>query len=214
MRRTIEVSVVSLLLAACASGRDAGEGFRGETEGHESSGSTGDVGDDGDDACPDLGCGCEHDCEDDCEKDCGDDCDKDCEDDCKDACQDACDDDEGCVRTQGYWKNHSGQSEGDENQSLWPLDEGVVLCGTSWIDWLWTEPEGDAWIILVRQWIAARLNVAAGAGASDEVTAALDEAEGMLAACVIGDEERELAIDLATTLDQYNNGNMGVAKCP
>ena len=43
------------------------------------------------------------------------------------------------------------------------MQEDDVLCGQSWYDILWTETNGNAWYILGHQWIAATLNVAAGA---------------------------------------------------
>jgi hypothetical protein len=202
MRRTIESSVIALVLGGCATGSDPEDaGFRGETEGHESSSSSsssssgGEEDDDG--PCDEDGCDDDGDDDDDCE----DDCDHDCG-------------DEGCVRTQGYWKNHSSQDGQHNNQTAWPIDESTPLCGSTWYDWLWVQPEGDAWIILVHQWIAASLNVAAGASVPADVQDALDTADGIVAACAVADEDRDTATELATILDEYNNGNAGVSSCP
>lgn len=63
-----------------------------------------------------------------------------------------------CPRGQGYWKNHA---------DAWPVDS-LVLGDTTFtkaqaIDVLRTPPQGDARLILAKQLIAAKLNLAAGA---------------------------------------------------
>jgi hypothetical protein len=120
----------------------------------------------------------------------------------------------GCVLTQGYWKNHNASSEHPHNQIAWPIAEDTALCDSTWLEILWTPPKGgNAWLILAHQWIAARLNVAAGASASAEVGAAIDEAGGMLEGCTIADGDRAHALELADMLDAYNNGSMGTDHC-
>jgi hypothetical protein len=119
----------------------------------------------------------------------------------------------GCVLTQGYWKNHNASAK-HHNQIAWPIAEDTALCDSTWLEILWTPPKGgNAWIILAHQWIAARLNVAAGASAPDEIGAAIDEAGGMLDACSIADGDRDHALELAGVLDDYNNGMMGIHHC-
>jgi hypothetical protein len=108
----------------------------------------------------------------------------------------------GCTLTQGYWKNHQP----------WPLvDPG--LCGQSWDDILHTPPKGDAWYILAHQWIAASLNVAAGAAVTPEVQAALDVAAGYLEDCSIDAGEKADALAYSGLLDDYNNGAIGPGHC-
>jgi uncharacterized membrane protein YgcG len=119
----------------------------------------------------------------------------------------------GCVRTQGYWKNHSALSEQPHNQIAWPISESTAICDSTWFDVLWTPPHGDAWIILAHQYIAASLNVAAGASAAADVQAALDEAGDMFDGCAIADGDRAHALELADMLDAYNNGTMGTDHC-
>jgi hypothetical protein len=112
------------------------------------------------------------------------------------------DDGDGCTLTQGYWKNHQP----------WPIiDPG--LCGQSWDDILHTPPKGDAWFIVAHQWIAASLNVAAGAAVTPEVQAALAAAELYLEDCSIDADEHADALAASELLDDYNNGAVGPGHC-
>ncbi len=95
----------------------------------------------------------------------------------------------------GYWMNHP---------DLWPVDPDSCLamtCGLAWIDILHTPADpGNAWKILAGHWITAVLNSLAGADVS-ELQDAMDAAEALLAGCEIDDDDRDLALDLATELD-------------
>jgi hypothetical protein len=122
------------------------------------------------------------------------------------------DGDDGCTLTQGYWKNHSDRESGHRNIA-WPIDEDTDLCGTTWLDNLGIAPQGNAFYILSHQYIAASLNVAAGAVAPPDVSAALDEAESLMADCQITDAERARAVELAGVLDDFNNGRTGPGHC-
>jgi hypothetical protein len=184
MRRAIECGVVFTLLLGCSNGLGDGDvARRGETETEGSSGESGESlsTSKGVTSHDDVG---------------------------------ECNDNGGglgCVRTQGYWKNHSVYAEHEHQRIPWPIDENTVLCEHSWYEWLWTAPEGDGWIILVHQYIAAQLNVAAGAEASSDMQGSLDEAGAVLEACVVADHAA--ATELADLLDGWNNGQMGVAPC-
>jgi hypothetical protein len=112
------------------------------------------------------------------------------------------DDDLGCTLSHGYWKNHP-----------WPDFEGEILCGQSWLEILWTPPQGDAWYILAHQWIGAMLNVAAGAQVIGDMDELLLDAELMLEACSIAGGLRPHAIVMADELDDFNNGLLGVPHC-
>lgn len=195
MRRVIEGCVISVLLIGCDNA-DSDAVFRGETESHGSSsgepqttGTSEDTG--GDD-----------------EEDSGD----------KEETGDLGEggetgETEGCTRTQGYWKNHSANETKPNRQIAWPIAEDTDLCGTSWYDWLHSPSHGDAFVILARQWIAASLNGAAGVTVPADVQTAIDDAGALLAGCSISDADRGTALDLATTLDDYNNGALGVEHC-
>lgn len=114
-----------------------------------------------------------------------------------------------CTHTRGYWQTH--HSEGVAQVVPWPLPEDAVLCGSTWIDILWTPPSGSSWGILAAQWIAASLNVASGADAPPAVVDALARGEAVLESCEVEDTADAMA--MADLLDRYNNGLEGVAHC-
>jgi hypothetical protein len=128
--------------------------------------------------------------------------------------EDTGDEHDGCVRTMGYWRNHSALATNPNQQIPWPISETTQLCGASWWTWLRTPPVGgNAWIILARQWIVAQLNDASSADVPQHIAEAMTAAEALLADCVITDAERAQAIELAELLDAYNNGLEGVDSC-
>ncbi len=113
---------------------------------------------------------------------------------------------DGCTRSQGYWKTHP---------KAWPLPTTTKLCGKTWLSILWDQPDGgDAWVNLAHQYIAAELNVAAGADDS-KIRKVLAAAEYLLKDNCYGlsAKERRKALDLKDILDAYNNGKVGPPKC-
>ena len=122
---------------------------------------------------------------------------------------------QGCTFTQGYWKNHNLYATQPSLQISWPISEDTVLCGKSWLTILNTQPQGDAWIILAHQWIAATLNVAAGASMPSDVQSALAQAQALLSSqCPpLPASGSATATTLSTLLDEYNNGVIGPGHC-
>jgi hypothetical protein len=113
---------------------------------------------------------------------------------------------EGCVLTQGYWKNHG-----------WPDEElkgeGFFGSGIEWLEMLKTPPKGDAYIILAHQYIAYILNQMSGAGVP---SGPAEDAEHYFSAYNPGEipkGERPEVTALAGLLDDYNNGLMGIPHC-
>jgi hypothetical protein len=117
-----------------------------------------------------------------------------------------------CTRTPGYWKNHP---------NAWPI-QNVVAGGVTYtqkqaIAQL-QEPKatGDATKILIFHLIAAKLNVAAGT-TSGTIAQTISAADAFLVANKLNSNptgaKRALAISLAATLDQYNNGLLGPQHC-
>lgn len=102
----------------------------------------------------------------------------------------------GCTLTLGYWKNHT---------SNWPSpyspNDAFFNSGKSWIQILNTPPKGSAYLILAHQYIAAALNVAAGASMPADVQTAFDNATNYFQNGGSGD-----LTGWATILDNYNNG--------
>jgi hypothetical protein len=118
---------------------------------------------------------------------------------------------EGCTYTIGYWKNHPYDWP-TEDLSLYSMHEAMMI--------LWTPSKGgNAYIILAHQYIGAELNVVNGTSIPDEVLEAWYAAQDLLVEYL--DEgkipkksaDRTLAIDLASILDDYNNGVIGPGHC-
>jgi RNA polymerase sigma factor (sigma-70 family) len=125
---------------------------------------------------------------------------------------------QGCVYGHGYWKNHP---------DLWPvsaLSLGDETCAATELLGLLDEPiHTDASLILARQLIAARLNLADGADDSTiapTIAAAdawLDDYAAQLPYDVAPDSPQgQEAVSLADTLEQYNEGTLpgGPLYCP
>ncbi|MDF1562791.1 MAG: hypothetical protein P1V51_07095 [Deltaproteobacteria bacterium] len=133
---------------------------------------------------------------------------------------------DGCTLTPGYWKTHSsiGPAPYDDTWAQLPSGADTLFYDTlSYYDALWTAPQGNAWYILVHAYIAAYLNTLNGASTTTEVRDALAQAEALLlnnspelVASLKGKRgqaERQVFIDLATLLDDYNNGFVGPGHC-
>jgi len=112
-----------------------------------------------------------------------------------------------CVepRTVGYWKTHP---------CMWPVDE-IEIGGVTYGKWaalliLWMPSLGDATIILAKQLIAAKLNIANGVCAPSLVTETIENADEFLVEYPLGSkpkgEARDYALELKDILDDFNNG--------
>ena len=83
-----------------------------------------------------------------------------------------------------------------------------------------TQPKnGNAYLQLAHQFIAASLNVNGGASGEASVDAALAGAAAYFAGAPAGipnpvDATRSQLLAWATTLDNYNNGIIGPGHCP
>jgi hypothetical protein len=127
---------------------------------------------------------------------------------------------DGCTRSHGYWKHHA-----------WPVEELVIgderYAHAELLSLLKAPTKGDGSIILARQLIAARLNVAAGADTTADVDQALLRADAWAAGhegrlpfglrAAPGDQANAAAFDEAVSLgalfDRYNNGEVGPGHC-
>jgi hypothetical protein len=127
---------------------------------------------------------------------------------------------EGCTYTQGYWKTHAeeGSKKYDETWDLLADGPDTAFFGTSmsWIAVFNTPPKGNPYFILAHQYMAAKLNVLAGA-ADGDVGADLTAAEAFFGAftptSTLTPETRAEIIALADDLDEYNNGLIGPGHC-
>lgn len=126
--------------------------------------------------------------------------------------------DTGCSLTPGYWKTHSayGPAPYDDTWDLVDEDAPFYMSGKSWYGALWTPPQGNAYWILARAYIAAYLNDLNGADTT-VIEAQLTQAHLLFVKYAPGDVTKgaikKLFTDLATILDNYNNGLIGPGHC-
>lgn len=131
----------------------------------------------------------------------------------------------GCTLTPGYWKTHSehGPAPYDDTWAMLPngADTIFFLSEQTYHEVLWTSPRrGNAYYILAHQYIAAELNVLNGAVIPGDVLDAWNEATGLFETYTPHDigsrqnrEVRARFIELASMLDDYNNGVTGPGHC-
>ena len=129
--------------------------------------------------------------------------------------------DEGCSLTQGYWKTHSkyGPAPYDATWALIGEDTPFFISGKTWYQVINQPPAGgNAYYILAHQYIAARLNIAAGTGSTAAVNAALAGANTFFGlytpSSTLSATVRAQAIAYAGTLADYNEGDIGPGHCP
>jgi hypothetical protein len=137
----------------------------------------------------------------------------------------------GCTLTPGYWKTHSalGPAPYDDTWAEVDFDhdgtfegsaETFFFSGKTYYQVLWTSSSGgNAYYILARAYIAARLNIEDGASTTTAVDTAM---AGALAyfhnaantgAVAPKGALRTQLLAWAYTLDQYNNGYIGPGHC-
>ncbi|MFN8579718.1 MAG: hypothetical protein U0163_01890 [Gemmatimonadaceae bacterium] len=130
----------------------------------------------------------------------------------------------GCTLTQGYWSTHSSKGPAPYDNrwlNIGPLGEDTQFfaSGKSWYTVFLTPPKkGNANYILAQQYMAAKLNILAGAATTPAVVAAVSGAEsyylGITNLDVLPvDPTRSQLIGWSTTLDSYNSGLIGPGHC-
>jgi hypothetical protein len=130
----------------------------------------------------------------------------------------------GCTLTPGYWKTHSqeGPAPYDDNwANLGPLQEDTpfFLSGKTYYEALWTAPAGNVYYILAHAYIAAQLNQLNGSSIPADVLTAFNTATGLFQtktpadAAALKGAAKATWVNLATTLDNYNNGITGPGHC-
>ncbi|MBN7138672.1 hypothetical protein A7A76_06055 [Lysobacter enzymogenes] len=125
----------------------------------------------------------------------------------------------GCTYTQGYWKTHSKYGPAPYDPTWAKIGEDTLFfsSGQTWISAFRTPPKGgNAYYILAHQYMAARLNVEAGATTPSQVASAIAQATawftGRSSAAPKG-PARDTAINLAGILGAYNEGTIGPGHC-
>lgn len=136
---------------------------------------------------------------------------------CAESCQPGEEPPSGCTYTMGYWKNH---------RDVWPTSSLILGDETygaaALLALLNRSPRGDESVILAHQLITAKLNILAGASdpsigptltAADAWLVTYADADGLLPFGKSSGWSRMQAIDLATVLDDFNNGRTGPGHC-
>jgi hypothetical protein len=134
---------------------------------------------------------------------------------------------QGCTLTQGYWKTHNDSFWGGApTDPTWDLigpdaEQTIFfLSGQSYFDVMWTSGGGNAYYILAKQYIAAQLNMLAGADGS-AITTQFNTATTLfntytpaqIGALKGSNALRQQFISLAGVLGQYNEGLIGPGHC-
>lgn len=125
----------------------------------------------------------------------------------------------GCTYTQGYWKTHSKYGPAPYDATWASIGEDTLFFGSgqSWYKVFWTPPKtGNAYYILAHQYMAARLNVDAGATAPSQVASAIAQATAWFtgrSTVAPKGPARDTAIALAGILGAYNEGSAGPGHC-
>jgi hypothetical protein len=127
---------------------------------------------------------------------------------------------QGCTLTQGYWKTHSkyGPAPYDSTWAVIGEDTLFFHSGYTWMNLFRTPPKGgNAYIQLAHQYMAARLNVEAGASTPSSVATALASATALFNAAggvnSLTSAQITQARQLAGILGSYNEGAVGPGHC-
>lgn len=130
-----------------------------------------------------------------------------------------------CTYTQGYWKTHGPIPTGN-NVYVWPQsvkDNGIML-GTvvytaDQLLQIFNKPAaGNGLIVLAHQLIAAKLNIANGAQAGQDVLADISAADALIGFLVVppvgaGSLSNSSVGSLTNRLTSFNEGDTGVLHC-
>jgi hypothetical protein len=125
----------------------------------------------------------------------------------------------GCTLTPGYWKTHSiyGPAPYDPTWALIGENTPFFSSGQSWYQVLWTAPKGNPYYQLSFHYIAARLNLLAGASSTPTVNDALASATAFFATTApsakLSKDKRADVLSWAETLALYNEGDLGPGHC-
>jgi len=131
----------------------------------------------------------------------------------------------GCTLTPGYWKTHSEYGPAPYDATWALLASGAntpfFLSGQTYYEVLWNgSGGGNAYYILAKAYIAAKLNFLNGAdptaaqAAFDQATVLFNTHTPDAVAGLKGKSPvRQMSISLAETLDNYNNGLIDPGHC-
>ena len=130
-----------------------------------------------------------------------------------------------CTYTQGYWKTHGPVPVGN-NEYVWPqsvkdngLKLGTVLYMSDQLLQVFNRPAaGNGLLVLSHQLIAAKLNIANGAQAGQDVLADIVAADALIGGRVVppvgtGTLTNSSVSALTNRLTSFNEGDLGVPHC-
>lgn len=131
-----------------------------------------------------------------------------------------------CTLTQGYWKTHSSYGPATPEDPTWTAgltfdgvqvggpDAPFFISGSTWYELFQISPRGSAYIQLAHQYMAAMLNLAAGAPEPLDVSSSLSGITAWLSSNTPDSYSGgKQAKSWASMLDNYNNGYDGVPHC-
>jgi hypothetical protein len=126
---------------------------------------------------------------------------------------------EGCTFTFGYWKTHTKYGPAKKADPTWdqigdPKAVQFFSSGMTYYGVLWTPVAGNPYFILAHQFIAAKLNLLAGAAPGDVATA-MTQAETLLTGLTLADAfaQRDELVRLGGLLAAFNEGETGPGHC-
>lgn len=128
---------------------------------------------------------------------------------------------EGCTRKAGYWKTHSKYGPANYDETWAEIDEDTPFfsSGYSWYEVTKIPPKGNPYFILSKQYVATQLNFLAGANPSD-ILSEFGQATTLLSTYspnydwkLDPDNVRVTFVNLAITLEDYNEGYIGPGIC-
>jgi hypothetical protein len=125
-----------------------------------------------------------------------------------------------CALTQGYWKNHESQWPAPYSPTAQWLNSTHKVNGVTWDGLMgMSVAGGNSYMQLAHQWIAATLNLGGAIPSNPSVAAAMSQGEAWLQANTpastntVPNIKNAQATAWASTLDDFNNGNLGTPHC-
>jgi hypothetical protein len=125
-----------------------------------------------------------------------------------------------CTYTQGYWKNHESAWPAPYSPTAQWLDGTHVVNGVTWDGLMGKNVSGgNSYMQLAHQWIAATLNLAGATSNIPSVAAAMSQGQAWLKSHTpastnsVPNLKDAQATAWASTLDDFNNGRLGISHC-
>ncbi len=125
-----------------------------------------------------------------------------------------------CTLTQGYWKNHESAWPAPYSPTAQWLDASHKVNGVTWDGLMGKSVAGgNSYMQLAHQWIAATLNLAGATSNIPAVANAMSQGQAWLlsktpaSTNTVPNLKDAQATAWASTLDDFNNGKLGISHC-